>query len=305
MTGAFYSGADNIYDIIDTIVDKLIAEDSDWTDGDTTWTTTDRTEANNGRRCLKWSGDSADIWLALEIINAQGKEIDNSENERAKGFRVTFSSSWDSTNHTYGSTNSQTFVAFEAEADANATADMSTLQVNYYCWVDAAGFALMGTPEAHAGDSYQSPFICVIERLASKEYSDGFSNFFCFTDYRSDMDSWKGGDPTSGYMVNYMLRPFAYTEYDESGIQFWKDKWYAFKSTGNGKVYYMKPLIFNDVEETMPIGQSELFFKYSTESGLVDGDVVAIDGETTKYLCKSLAGPDSSQMIHYAIKYVA
>jgi hypothetical protein len=119
------------------------------------------------------------------------------------------------------------------------------------------------------------------------------------------MDSWKGGDPTSGYMVNYMLRPFAYTEYDESGIQFWKDKWYAFKSTGNGKVYYMKPLIFNDVEETMPIGQSELFFKYSTESGLVDGDVVAIDGETTKYLCKSLAGPDSSQMIHYAIKYVA
>lgn len=305
MSGQFYSGADNIYEILDIIADKLIAESADWTDGDTTWTTTDRSENNNGRRCLKWTGDSADIWLAIDVINAQGKEIDADENERAKGFRITFTSSWDSTNHTWGATNSQGFCAYEAEQDANATANLATLLMNYWLWVDESGFALMAVPDAHSGDALQTSFICVVERMATKEYSDGYSNFYCYMDYNdSDMESWKGSDPTSGYMVNDMLRPFSYVSRTALGIDFYSADKYALKSNGNGKVYYMKPVIFNDTAEMIPIGQSEMFFQYSTEAGLVDGDVIAIDGDTTKFLCKSLASPDDAEMIHYAIKYV-
>lgn len=297
MAGLFYSGSTNIYDIIDTIAAKLITEG--WTNGDATWTTTSKVD-DEGRRCLKHGTD--DIWLALEIINSAGREIDNSENERSKGILITFSNSW--VDNMYGATNSQTFCAFETESDGNASADMATLQVQYFCWVDATGFALMGTPEANATDSLQMSFICVVERMGSKEYTDNLTNFYCFLDFNMDMDSYHGTDPNPSWaMVNHMIRPFEYESYAEGGIQFWKDQWYAFKSTGNGKVYYMKPLIFNDTAETIPIYQSEIFFKFSTESGLVDGDVVAMDGSSEKFLCKSLSSPDSPTLINYAIKY--
>jgi len=39
--------------------------------------------------------------------------------------------------------------------------------------------------------------------------------------------------------------------------------------------------------------------------GLIDGDVVAVEGETKKFLMKALDSPDSVNRINYAIKYVA
>jgi hypothetical protein len=39
--------------------------------------------------------------------------------------------------------------------------------------------------------------------------------------------------------------------------------------------------------------------------GLIDGDVVAIEGQTTKYLIKAVDSPDSAVRLTYAIKFVA
>ena len=67
----------------------------------------------------------------------------------------------------------------------------------------------------------------------------------------------------------------------------------------------MKPIIHNNAGQLMPIMQSELFFPFSEAVGLVDGDVIAIEGATTKYLCKSIDSPDSAGRINVAMKYVA
>ena len=91
------------------------------------------------------------------------------------------------------------------------------------------------------------------------------------------------------------------------------DRSYAFKSAGNGKIYYVKPVIFNNLLDIgqspiginpIPIFQSELWFYWSENMGLIDGDVIAVEGQATKYLIKSLDSPDSTAKITYAIKFV-
>jgi hypothetical protein len=70
-------------------------------------------------------------------------------------------------------------------------------------------------------------------------------------------------------------------------------------------VYYVKPIICNTRDERTPIFQSEIFFAFDEGVGLVDGDVIAIEGQTMKYLCKALDSPDNTQRLTFAIKYVA
>lgn len=302
----FTSGAKTLPDLVDDIADGLIASSAYWEEGDSSWDTTDTT-SNNARRVVKYTGDSADIWLAFECINISTASVywNGSYHRYAKGIRVTFSSSWDPVNHTYGTTNVQTYIPFERRDGNNEqpVADLATLQLTYYLWIDSTGFVVMARPEPNSTDENQTSFICAVEHMATKEYSDGMSNFFLYA-----MENYTGNEnysSTESYKPYRVLRPFAYSSSSESGIEFWSDQWYAFKSTGNGKVYYMNPLVFNDIAATMPIYQSNLFFRFSESVGLVDGDVVAIDGETTKYLCKSLDSPDSTGRINFAMKYVA
>jgi hypothetical protein len=105
--------------------------------------------------------------------------------------------------------------------------------------------------------------------------------------------------------------------YNPNGIEFPK---LAIKSGGNGKVYYVKPIIHNSINITpfehetgfAPIFQSELFFAWRPDAGLVGGDIVSLPSPSTvQYLClnarssqKSLS-PASAETptLYYAIKY--
>lgn len=308
----FTSGAKTLPDLVDDIADGLIASSAYWSDADTTWNTTDRT-SNNAKRVVKYTGDAADIYFSFLTINISTASVywNGSYHRYAKGLLIVVSADWDYVNHTYPSTNQHTYIPFERRDGNNEqpTADMATLQLTYYLWIDATGFVIMAKPEP-TGDENQTSFICVLEHMDVKEYSDGLSNFFIYT-----MENYTGNENYSStdiYKPHRIVRPFAYEEqaYSDStaelvGLDFYSGSWYAFKSNGNGKVYYMKPLIYNDQAETMPIYQSKLFFQFSTGVGLVDGDVIAVDGQTTKYLCKSLDSPDSTALINYAMKYVA
>ncbi|WP_319508868.1 hypothetical protein [uncultured Methanolobus sp.] len=302
----FTSGGKTLPDIIDEIAAALIASSANWSDGDTTWDTTETSnDTDTNRRCLKYTGDAADIWLALESINDDVHYYGASVN--AKGLRITFSSSWDSVNHAYGTTNSQTFIGFQGD-DSSPQADLNSMILTYYLWVDSSGFALMAKPEPFSVDDRQSSFITVVEHMGTKEYSDGLTNFYCFTQ-RNVGTSWTDSNDHDGFEQMPMIRPFAYeTRTIGQGIQFWYHDYnnrYALKSTGNGKVYFVKPVICNSTDNFTPIYQSELFFKFSEDAGLVDGDVIAIDGETTKYICKTIDSPDSTARLNFAIKYVA
>jgi len=293
----FTSGSKVPADLIDEIADGLIATSSYWNDGDTTWDTSDRTESN-ARRCLKYTGDSDDIWIALEVVN-ENIYVGN----YARGIRLSYSASWDEVNHAMPDDAYHTFCIIYAEHEG-VHADLSTTMITYYLWMDSSGFALMGKPEPVSGDNYQNSFIIVTEHMGTKEYTDGLTNFYTFM----VMNHFRDNEETN-YKPFMMTRPFVYQGYDMGdGIMFWRDSikdMNAMKSTGNGKVYYVKPVICNSTDNMTPIYQSEMFWKYVPKTGLVDGDVVAVDGETTKYLCKALTSPTSTYTLYYAIKYVA
>lgn len=317
----FTSGAKTVYDILEEIVAGLIAGGG-WSDADATWTTSNKTMANLGRRVLKYENGAEVIYWAFEIINqtsGQNWYYGNSAWHYGKGIRITASSSWDSVNHTYPVSNQQTFVPFEVVYNGGVGTDLATLQLTYYLWVEAKGFCLLAKPEP-TGSNYQQSFFIVLERNPNKEYTDGQSNFYlmkwcniwyCYYDAYWGPAVWR--DRT-------ILRPFAYQFPDYpsawgnwgnyspngNGISFVANpSYWAFKSNGNGKVYYVKPIINNTANQLSPIFQVELWFPWSEGVGLVDGDVIAIEGSTTKYLCKALDSPDSTNRITVAMKYVA
>jgi hypothetical protein len=51
----------------------------------------------------------------------------------------------------------------------------------------------------------------------------------------------------------------------------------SFKSHGNGKVYYMKPVAHNHAGWQKPIFQTEMCFAWNENEGLIDGDVIALE----------------------------
>ncbi len=316
----FSSGAKRLWEIIDEIADGLIATPGGfWTNGDATWNTSDKT-ANNARRCLRYLNGTEELYVALEQIN-QTNGINyyytGSVWYYGKGLRIVFSASWDYTGHTYPSSNQSTIIPFEGRYNGGVVADMATLLVTYYLWFESNGFVLMGKPEPNSTDGEQASFLAVVERNPAKEYSDGYTNFYAMA-LQNRNNLYDGADGvTSINRFRGILRPFAYQYPDTAtrlggfgvngnGISFVPTPtYYAFKSSGNGKVYYVEPIIHNVSDQLTPIFQGELWFPWSETVGLIDGDVVAVEGETKKFLMKALDSPDSVNRINYAIKYVA
>ncbi len=315
----FTTGAKILASIIDEIADGLIATPGGyWTNGDVAWNTNDKT-LDNARRSLRYLNGTEEIYITLEAINTL-VTIYNSGgsgvNARAaKGLRVGFSAGWDSITHVPTSTTYRSVVQFESQyfpynQSPTGAADLATLQVTYYLWIESNGFVITGKPEPHARDDRQGSFVVVIERNPNKEYTDGATNFFCY-----NLASYMNYSSNANYPVNNFMRPFLYqigssssidtNAMEMAGIIFPQAPYYAFKSSGNGKVYYVKPIISDTSDERSPIFQSELFFLYSEGIGLVDGDVIALEGSTTKYLCKALDSPDVTYRLPIAMKYVA
>lgn len=303
----YTSGGKTIYEIIDEIAAALIASSGGyWTDADTTWTTATKT-AFLGRRALKYTNGAEVIYITLEGINTTYNCQPGVW--YAKGLRFGFSAGWDGTGHAPTSTTYRSTIGYQGHVNANVDADLATLQMTYYLWVDASGFIITAKPEPHSTDTGQGCFVLVCERNANKEYTDGFSNFYSAA---ACQYLTSGQNDAAQYFRVYM-RPFTFqrggwedgTAMRPTGISFPMCPYTAYKSNGNGKVYYIKPIIFNSADWRMPIFQSEMFFAYDEGYGLVDGDVIAIEGQTTKYLCKALDSPDTTTRIPIAMKYVA
>lgn len=303
----YTSGAKILADIIDEIAAGLIATAGGyWTDADTTWNTTVKT-ALNARRALKYTNGSEVIYLTLEAVNTYWNCQPGTW--YAKGLRVGFSATWDSVGHAPGSTTYRSSIPFEGRTNAAVDADLATLQNTYYLWIDANGFVITSKPEPNSNDNGQGSWVLVVERNPNKEYSDGFSNFYalCACQYLTS------GQNDANFYFRVFMRLFAFqrggwedgTILDPAGIVYPLCPYTAFKSIGNGKVYYIKPIIDNSSDEKTPIFQSEMFFRYEEGQGLVDGDVIAIEGQTTKYLCKALDSPDTTTRLPIAMKYVA
>jgi hypothetical protein len=262
-----------------------------------------------------------ETYLSIEVINTQYNFYYGNQGwwYYGKGFRIVFSKTWNAATHTFPTTNpgtdyQSTFLPFEVQRDS-VPSELATLMVTYFLWYENNGFVLMGKPEPSSTNTQQS-FIVVIERLPTKEYVDEFTNFYCFTtgnawQYQALYD---GNWPPTEWRYRGVLRPFAYQypahtswggyTINGNGISFSPmPSYYGYKSIGNGKVYYIKPIIHDQANQLAPIFQSELFFMWSEGQGLIDGDVVAVQGQPVKFLCKALDSPDSANRLTFAIKY--
>jgi len=277
------------------------------------------------------TGDAAqalnfEIYMSFEMVNnTNGLNIFTTT--QAKGLRLTFATTWDPVGHTYGSTYQQSFMGYESSS-ANINADMATLMNTYWMWYEGNGFALLLTPDNNATDNAQQSLFCVVERNVNKEYADGFTNFYCYNVMNS-INGHMTANPQTQRMENIM-RPFAfYTPEDTynssnyngnavlSGMQSGiclvpvqlttanppAAQAYAFRSSGNSKVYFIRPIIQNVRGTTLPIFQADFFFVWTAGMGLNDGDIVAISGATEQYLCKAVVSPDIATPLLFAIKY--
>lgn len=325
----FSTAAKITADIVEEVATKLIATAGGyWTDiiatdpGATMWNTATKTQ-NLAKRALKFdNGIESPIFFAFEVVNqTSGVQYYYPNWYYGKGIRVVVSPSWNSTTHTYPTTGIQsTFMAFETYYGAGVGANLATMLVTYWLWVEPNGFVIMGRPET-TGDTHQQSFIMVVERADTikKRYIDGYSNFYVYTAGNMYAPLYDGDNVTTSTDRNRLiLRPFAYqwpdigSDYSSSftgssgnGISFiTTPSYYAYKSSGNGKVYFIKPIIHNQANSLAPIFQSELFFLWSEGVGLIDGDIVSIQGQPTKFLCKALDSPSSVARLTCAIKYV-
>lgn len=254
------------------------------------------------------------LYLAMEVINTQQNFYSG---YYAKGFRFVISTGWNGTTHTNSGTIQSTLVNFETHT-TTVPSDLATLKLTYWLWIEenGNGFVMMGKPEP-SGSNAQGSFIIVLEKIANpanKEYVDSQTDFFLYT-VGNVWGTLYDGYVDTMWRNRAVLRPFAYQYPDiiswrgglnpnGGGISFSPlPAYYGYKSIGNGKVYYIKPIINNTPNQLSPIFQSELFFQWSEGLGLIDGDVVAVQGQPVKFLCKAIDSPDNTIRLTYAIKY--
>jgi transposase len=205
------------------------------TDGDASWTTADRTLANNGKRCLKYTNGSENWWLAMTVVNA--------------------TSGWNYalvTNHSYWYYGKGIQFVFYSINNILNKYDGENRSVN----------------DKTQHRSVIRPFCYTYPAMTDAGHYDfGFSGW--------------GTPSTSG----------------DQGRS-------SFKSHGNGKVYYMKPVAHNHAGWQKPIFQTEMCFAWNENEGLIDGDAIALEGTSKKFLVKALDSADTTGRLNYAIRYV-
>ena len=276
----FLTGSKNLYEIVEIIADALIAGYANWSDGDTAWTTADPSDSN-ARRCLLYTGDTADIYIALEVIN-QPTLYDTGK--YGEGLRITFSSSWDDVGHTYPISNMQTTV-YPVGRSSGSLADLEYWRFAYYIWYEENGFVLFSEPKVRSDSSYTYPFMLCIERTSTKEYQDSQSNFWCYNECGN-----------AGHRKN-IIRPFVLEADPTSGYQTLMD---PRLNQDNNKVYCAFPLIHNTTDNQSPIFQSDFIIEWEPGKGLVSGDVISLDGDTKEYLIQELK---CSIGVEYTLRY--
>lgn len=321
----FKIGVKPLPDLIDEIAGELIASVdpidglSHWSDAADAvpgWNTVERTGIK-ARRALKYTNGLEVMYLALESRNDWYSQW---AGYTAKGLRITFSASWDSINNTYPPINQQTSIPFETFSGGmpSPQSNLAALNIYYYLWVESNGFVIMAKPEPSNSNTQQSFFV-VMERNPNKEYADGQSNFYCLN-LTNVWPSLSNPAYTYGDVHRSFLRPFAYQwpgVATSTAHPFYHcmasgtlERYYSILSPADRKVYYRKPLISNNKIEPgqaniamAPIFTSELWFPWNEEIGLIDGDIIQVEGTTKKFLLKSMDSPDSINRLTYAMKY--
>jgi len=312
-------------DLCDKIAAKMISTPGGyWADGDAALTT----EGNPPGRCLKFVRGGETLYFGL-IAAAWGRSYQYQlDHHQQEGVLVFVSTGWDAVNHIPEGTIwcSSIHVCHKH----NTTQSLIDTTGQAWMWYDNDGFTLLYRNDASGYTDHASIF--VIERDETKEYADGFSNFYMFTDTANDPlyqtvagvnsrwylapYSWtlpSGWDVIkSGLTIGKYVHPFG-TQYHNGSQNAWEDynnnkalhPYKAKKSEGNGKIYLCFGWCFNggDYPRT-PIRKFKTFFPVQSGKGLADGDIVnvTVGAETWQYIYKALTSPDGG-VLDIALRY--
>jgi len=272
----YYSDTKYLDEIIEFIADTLIAE-TEWSDGDATWTTTDPS-AFNAKRCLYHSDG---VYIALESINSN---VGASPNYR--GLRINFSETWVDNEPVDPL---QSMIQFEG-----INVDLAVTDIQYHLWITDQGFSIIAVPTT---GTYRGAWILVMERNTSKLYSDGESNFFCYNDcgnynyYQNGQEEWA---------AKHVIRPWRFegTTSDTAGRFVPMN---TLKSIGSGIGYFVYPVYFNDIYNRLTVAQSSMSIGFESGLGLVDGDIIVVQGSTKKFIMHEYQG--SGTGVQLGIQY--
>jgi len=291
----WYEASNDLWEIIDIIADDLIA-DAAWEEGDATWDTTTKTN-ENARRVVHHIAD--DIYLALIQSNAERK----ANTYYGKGLIIVISDAW-AANEPSGNIQ-LTYIPFEARSAAGIDADLADFQIVYKLFTGSGGFALVGVPPINATDNLQSNFIAVVERNTAKLYADGYTNFYVFVDgnyINAQFNDYDCGAALFGVAVRWRryTRALHLQAHEEPAYE---AAYKAFKSLADGKAYFMKPVLHNEINGTFPWLQPEFWIAIDdTKANLADDDEIAMPApDTKKYQVTLKQSPDSAVYIWYAI----
>lgn len=299
----FFSGNTDMDALIDLMADQLIATGA-WGSADGTLVA----GAHPAKRGLVHLTDT-NFFVYLERRVATS----NAGIQGCNEIMVQLSTGFNTTTHLPSGTIQTTGIPTEGSASTvNTPANNKT--GTHYTWIDASGVTVLSTWAASGAFDFTVLF--TLERNTSKEYSDGFTNFFCASipnaNYFLYPNSAGGyyystGASSSNYGYNrgFLLRPFNFTEHGDynNGLATFFG---AYRSLGNSKVYFGFPFFSNSQTplQRSLIAQTQRFFLVQPGSGLSDGDLVTyVSGPNTyTYLVKALQSPDSVNYSPWAIR---
>jgi hypothetical protein len=299
----FFSGSTDIDTLIDLLADQLIATGA-WATADATLVT----GQHPARRALVHTADNFYVYLARQVTTAANNAGSFLE------ILVQVSTSWSLGTHAPGGTTQTTGIPCEGFNGNGLLASYNKLG-SHWTWIDASGFTCLST-WASTGNN-DSTVLLTVERNATKEYADGYTNFFIAALANANPSTGAGNNAGLYYrnlqqngawdfFRGIILRPFNFTEYsaDTNALE----KFFpAYRSPGNSKVYFEFPFFSNNQlpAQRSPIAQTPRFFWVQPPGGgLADGDLVTyVSGPNTyTYLVKLLQSPDSTNYAPWAIR---
>ena len=303
---AFFSGNTTMDALVDKLADELIATGA--------WGTADATlvaGASPAKRAVQHLTDASFFVTIERILSSVG-------NVRYNEIKVRVSTGFDTALHVPSGTVEVTGIPAEGWQSNNtsiANYDGSSTGTNksgtYYLWVDAAGIAVLAT-WAPVSNHFDFTSALFIERITTKEYADGYSNFFVAAWTNADSALYTGST-ASGYFRSTAfdlqrkqgIRPFSGTTTDNYTTML-ETFFGAYRSPGNSKIYLQFPYFSNTTAspQRTPIAQSKKFFLVALGVGLGDGDTVnvVVGAETWTYLVKTLQSPESTNYLSVAIR---
>jgi hypothetical protein len=289
-------------------MDTILGEWAGALDATTDWTLVDNAVQPYGGICLQ---HTSGYYLTIRKNGLKWSSGSYSDWEVA-GLQVVLSSDYDTVNQQPSGSTQHVYITLfslsESQgADYNYWDDWITNYMDgddYYevaYWIDKYG--IVGTISTPFDSPYSyswgtgSFFAIEVIPVAAREYNDGLTDFFLLT--IQNYSVYGSTHYTYARPFNLNTNSRCYDQHER----------YAYKSLGNGKVYFEFPYYFNDTSRDTPSAQTKRWFLVDdvNTGGIAKGDIINwIDqsaGVTRQFYVSQAWSLERSEVVNVAIPY--